>query len=314
MRKVRYFFICLIILLFTACRKENDSVINYDDNKIRNELDNTKFNEINVIEGNKDEKEKPLFIIGESSYILWKIPYNLEEENAVKYISQAGEWKRPLGLYSYAVSKNYLFVEDSANQRIVWFQENEKTQVIELPEKMIGKQMVYVEEENILYILLFDNVAAEPNTLSYCKVDLNESLTIKNLEEVPYETWLNYLGQPIQEVGILDTSKVEEIEKQMEQIESLKNSRKKKIKFITECEGINLYMSYLPKSKEGILLFVRDENIIAHSEILSLGEFSLVFPSCAYLYVEDEVINVTYMSQNHSEIKIITPQLIDAMK
>lgn len=70
-----------------------------------------------------------ILVSDETELNTWE-PYYTQNQGGIVHFAQYGNWKWPLGLYSFAVSEGMLFVDDSASRRVAILQEGKDNQYI----------------------------------------------------------------------------------------------------------------------------------------------------------------------------------------
>lgn len=250
-------------------------------------------------------KGKESIIYDGKSQVLWETPYNTGGDYTPQYIDSCGEWGRPLGLYSFAVGTDKIFLEDSVKHQVLALCEEDNPFAIVMPEEVVCTQMIYNEEEEILYMICFDNVAVEPEGKTYWKVDLNAGTNMDFIKAVSYDASLDCDGNLIENPPIIS----EELKKEMKSIIEKKGlDAKGKISFET-CKGEWELYSYITNIGGDIMLFLcRNNQIEAFTDILAGGDFVAPGNQLATIYADDDKTIVCYLTQGSSEsIQVVRP-------
>lgn len=133
--------------------------------------------------------------------ILWEIPFQTGDPDALTFIEAYGEWRYPYGLESFATDGEMLFLDDSANSRIQVWSRNGRENDIPLPQDVACKDMHYFSEEKLLYIIAYNKTWVNP-VFGYYVVDLKKGTELEFIEEVSYEHILDDKGMPVKEPTI----------------------------------------------------------------------------------------------------------------
>lgn len=240
--------------------------------------------------------------------VLWTADFNNGKQNAVMYEPAAGEWKRPLGLYSYAADEQNFFVDDSVNERILWFQKGAGVSHIALKKGTVCVGMSYDQQKNILYLLLFDNIAVEPQGVSYCKVELSEGLKVQEISMEAYGTILDEAGRTVS--GDLYFETVQEI---LDQVKSVTGQKMDDVRLSCQTGAYRLYVCRDRKHADSMrLLLEKSGKIVAYTDLLYAGAFCEGMKQPAYMYQKNGELIIHYIAQNQKDIhrlQVIRPKL-----
>lgn len=262
----------------------------------------------------REGSQKSELVLGnQSEDILWTVSCNGNKEDSVRYLSESGEWKRPLGLYSYAADSRNFFVDDSANGRIIWYHREGRPDYMKLPKGMVCHAMSYRESTNTLFLLLFDNIAVEPQGVLYYKADLSAGPVLEKIGMRGYDTILNNSGKPVS-----SGSYAEADEKLLDQAEKITGQRMDSIKQNGQIEDYKLYVCRTLEQRDSMrLLLVKGNRIVAFTKSLYTGKFSGGANQTAYMYEQDGKIMVNYMAQDindEQKLMVIQPKFFERRK
>ncbi len=241
--------------------------------------------------------------------IIWTVSCNDGKKNSVRYVSEAGEWKRPLGLYSYAANSQNFFVDDSANERIIWCQKEAGTSYITLQKGIVCVGMSYNETKNTLFLLLFDNAAVEPQGVSYCKVELSKGLKLQEIGMKAYGTVLNEAGKPVS--GSLDDETSQNL---LEETAAITGHKMDRVDLNGQTDNYKLYICRDLKHSDSMrLLIEEEEKIIAYTDLLYVGEFLGGVSQAACIYEENGKPIVNYIAQDRNDehkLMVVQPKML----
>lgn len=240
--------------------------------------------------------------------VLWTVDFNNGKQNAVMYEPAAGEWKRPLGLYSYAADEQNFFADDSVNGRILWYQKGTGVSHIALKRGTVCVGMSYDQRKNILYLLLFDNIAVEPQGVSCCKVELSKGLKVQETGMEAYGTIFDAAGRTVSGELYFET-----VQKILDQVKSVTGQKMDDVRQSCQVGDYRLYVCRDREHADSMrLLLERSGKIIAYTQLLYVGEFSGGMYQPAYMYQENGELIIHYIAQdqeNTHSLQVIRPKL-----
>ena len=118
----KWLFVCILsvaVTVLNACGRDSGERPSEVPETLTQEHSETISESVETTEAVNSEgmnsKEVPCLGSGSEIYVL---QYNNDEPNSLKYSAADGEWRRPSGVYSFCVSEDTVFVDDSANNRI----------------------------------------------------------------------------------------------------------------------------------------------------------------------------------------------------
>ena len=289
-----------IVIVFTTSPKEEKQGGSADDEKqIENVEDSGSEEEVSGTESSGDAEQR---ILAETQ-ILWEVPieileseetelniwesYYTQNQGGIVHFPNYGNWKRPLGLYSFAVTEGMLFVDDSASRRVAILQEGKENQYISIPEDYVCNFMRYDEESGILYLLLENIVAVERWTTIYIAYDVARGKEIEKQE----------LTNAEYKYTLAEKGKLYKYDEEYSDMHVL--MEKLGSKGILSClnkYGDKALYAYLEKDTDNMYLFVaQGTEIVVRSNALEKSVIDWTWQSYGYLYEEKGELKIAYM-------------------
>lgn len=238
-----------------------------------------------------NSKEVPCLGGGSELYVL---QYNDDEPDSLKYSAADGEWLRPSGVYSFCVSEDTVFVDDSASNRIAAIKADE-VKYLFIPEGYVCTQMKYLYEENKLVYLLLDNLAVEPQHLYYGEWKLSDSdatAVIEELKAVGTDSVLGEKGEaderPVLGYRSLEWDRFnKELGNYLEL--SLENGV---LKYMDRCGEYQLWKCTSADTGDSCYFILYEKEIVAYTEMTD-GQCDMGIPAC--LKEEEGTLSVVWM-------------------
>ena len=247
--------------------------------------------------------------------ILWEVPvevleaekterndwdaYYTQNQGGIVYYGQYGEWKWPLGLYSFAVGEELLFVDDSASRRVAILQKGKENQYIPIPENHVCYIMRYDDSSGMLYLLLQDITAVEGPGYVYCRYHPAKGEELETLELIPYATYDHALSekgevylQP-QEYAHLEYSEL--LQERLKQMVGLDKESRGTIDYLSQYGENALYAYYEMEGNHMYLFVVQGEDVITYTNAIVRSEINQPHSSYGYLYEENGELRIAYM-------------------
>lgn len=128
--------------------------------------------------------------------VIYSFAYNDGQKESPQYYEHYGEWMRPLGLQTFVLCGDKVFIDDSANQRVIMVQ-NGQYSYLTIPENYVCVQMKVVNRRKLIVTLL-DNLAVEPQYLwGAAKMVDDGEMTLTRDDIRSVDTVLNEIGSSV---------------------------------------------------------------------------------------------------------------------
>lgn len=225
-----------------------------------------------------NSKEVPCLGSGSEIYVL---QYNNDEPNSLKYSAADGEWRRPSGVYSFCVSEDTVFVDDSANNRIAAITADDVKYLV-IPEGYVCTQMKYLYDENKLVYLLLDNLAVEPQNLYYGEWKLSDSEAAAAIEEwktVGTDSVLGEKGEAVERPVLgYRSPEWDRFNKELgDYLElSLENGV---LQYMDRCGEYQLWKCTSANTGDSCYFILYEKEIVAYTEMTD-GQYDMGIPAC----------------------------------
>lgn len=238
-----------------------------------------------------------ILVSDETELNTWE-PYYTQNQGGIVHFAQYGNWKWPLGLYSFAVSEGMLFVDDSASRRVAILQEGKDNQYISMPENYVCHSMRYDDESGILYLLLEDITAVERGKTIYMSYDVakGEEIEAKELTDAAYVYTLDERGELYQRP--MEYSNIEYSEflrEQVKQLVGLDKESRGTDDYLSQYGDKALYAYYEEDNDNMYLFVVQGEEIITHTKALNQSDINWQKYAHGYLYEKEGELHIAYM-------------------
>lgn len=129
--------------------------------------------------------------------VLWKLPISSEKsQSMLTHAVDQTDWELEIGLDSFCISGNLLFIDNSFNNRIDIYEDSELLTFVNINENTQSFDMHYDEEQRHLKLLLHNYMEVEPAFLTYAHYyfDNDFNVLVYEEEQAPYGSFFDMNG------------------------------------------------------------------------------------------------------------------------